>query len=47
LGAIEIAWDSNKIFASASRDKNILIKDIRVKDDFVNKIVGHKQKVGG
>jgi len=42
-----IAWNSNNIFASGSRDKNILIRDIRVKDDFVNKMVGHKQKVCG
>jgi cell division cycle 20-like protein 1 (cofactor of APC complex) len=38
-----IAWNSNNVFASGSRDKNILIRDIRVKDDFVNKMVGHKQ----
>ena len=42
-----IAWNSNNVFASGSRDKNILIRDIRVKDDFVNKMVGHKQEVCG
>ena len=35
------------IFASGSRDKNILIRDIRTSDEYINKLVGHKQEVCG
>jgi len=38
-----IAWNTNNIFASGSRDKNILVRDIRTKDPYINKMVGHKQ----
>ena len=38
-----IAWNSNNIFASGSRDKNILVRDIRTSSDYINKMVGHKQ----
>jgi len=38
-----IAWNSDNLFASGSRDKNILIRDIRTKDDFVSKMLNHKQ----
>lgn len=42
-----ISWNSNNIFASGSRDKNILVRDIRVPEDYINKMVGHKQEVCG
>lgn len=42
-----IAWNSNNVYASGSRDKNILVRDIRMKDDYVQKMVGHKQEVCG
>ena len=42
-----IAWNSNNLFASGSRDKTILTRDIRTKDDFANKMIGHKQEVCG
>jgi len=38
-----IAWNNNQVFASGSRDKNILVRDLRTNDPFVNKMVGHKQ----
>jgi cell division cycle 20-like protein 1, cofactor of APC complex len=38
-----IAWNSNNVFASGSRDKNILVRDIRTNSDYINKMVGHKQ----
>ena len=42
-----IAWNSNNVFASGSRDKNILVRDIRTNSDYINKMVGHKQQVCG
>ena len=42
-----IAWNSNNILASGSRDKNILVRDLRVQDDYITKMTGHKQEVCG
>ncbi len=43
-----IAWNTNNIFASGSRDKNILVRDVRIKDQlYVTKFIGHKQEVCG
>jgi len=41
-----LAWSSH-ILSSGSRDRNILQRDIRVEDDFVSKLVGHKSEVCG
>ncbi|KAL3682650.1 hypothetical protein R1sor_000672 [Riccia sorocarpa] len=41
-----LAWSSN-ILSSGSRDRNILQRDVRVQDDFVSKLVGHKSEVCG
>eukprot|EP01018_Ginkgo_biloba_P033623 Gb_41288 [translate_table: standard] len=41
-----LAWSSH-ILSSGSRDRNILHHDIRVQDDFVRKLVGHKSEVCG
>ena len=38
-----IAWNTNHIFASGSRDKSILVRDISTPDDYITKMVGHKQ----
>lgn len=42
-----IAWNTNNILASGSRDKNILVRDIRIKDPFTTKFSGHRQEVCG
>lgn len=43
-----IAWNTSNIFASGSRDKNILVRDVRIKDQlYVTKFIGHKQEVCG
>jgi cell division cycle 20-like protein 1 (cofactor of APC complex) len=40
-----LAWSSN-ILSSGSRDRSILQRDIRVREDFVGKLIGHKSEVG-
>lgn len=42
-----LSWNSNNILASGSRDKNILIRDIRTSSEYVSKLIGHKQEVCG
>lgn len=37
-----IAWNNLNILASGSRDKNILVRDLRT-HECINKMVGHKQ----
>lgn len=41
-----LAWSSH-LLSSGSRDRNILQRDVRVPDDFVSKLVGHKSEVCG
>ena len=41
-----IAWGSSCI-ATGSRDKTILLRDLRAKDDYFEEFVGHKQEVWG
>ncbi|KAE9465276.1 hypothetical protein C3L33_02816, partial [Rhododendron williamsianum] len=41
-----LAW-SSRILSSGSRDRNILQHDLRVPNDFVSKLVGHKSEVCG
>jgi len=41
-----LAWSSSML-ASGSRDKSILLRDMRVKDDFVTQLIGHRQEVCG
>ncbi|KAI5670651.1 hypothetical protein M9H77_11015 [Catharanthus roseus] len=41
-----LAWGS-RILSSGSRDRNILQHDLRVPNDFVGKLVGHKSEVCG
>ncbi|KAK1270575.1 Protein FIZZY-RELATED 3 [Acorus gramineus] len=41
-----LAW-SSCILASGSRDKNILQHDIRVSNDYIGRLVGHKSEVCG
>lgn len=41
-----IAW-SNNCIATGSRDKTILLRDLRSKEDFYEEFVGHKQEVCG
>lgn len=44
IGAL--SWSSN-ILSSGSKDKNILQRDLREKDDFFAKLIFHKQEVCG
>lgn len=37
-----LAWNNLNIVASGSRDKNILVRDLRT-NETINKMVGHKQ----
>lgn len=39
-----LAWNS-RILSSGSRDRNILQHDLRVSNDYVSKLVGHKSEV--
>lgn len=39
-----LAWSSS-LLSSGSRDKSILQRDIRVPEDFVSKLSGHKSEV--
>lgn len=39
-----LAW-SSRILASGSRDRNILQHDLRVSNDYVSKLSGHKSEV--
>lgn len=41
-----LAWSSH-ILSSGSRDRNILQRDVRVPEEFVSKLVGHKSEVCG
>lgn len=41
-----LAWSSN-LLASGSRDKSILLRDIRVKEASISHLIGHKQEVCG
>ncbi|CAL0317675.1 unnamed protein product [Lupinus luteus] len=41
-----LAWNS-RILASGSRDRNILQHDMRVSNDYINQLVGHKSEVCG
>ncbi|GBG84131.1 hypothetical protein CBR_g38006 [Chara braunii] len=41
-----LAWSSH-ILSSGSRDRNILQRDVRVAEDFVSKLTGHKSEVCG
>lgn len=45
IGAI--TWNSNNVLASGSRDKNILIRDIRTSHEYISKMSGHKQEICG
>ncbi|KAE9596150.1 putative transcription factor WD40-like family [Lupinus albus] len=41
-----LAWNS-RILASGSRDRNILQHDMRVSNDYISQLVGHKSEVCG
>lgn len=41
-----IAWNSSML-STGSRDKSILHRDLRMKNDFFAKLEGHKQEVCG
>lgn len=41
-----LAWSSS-VLSSGSRDKNILLRDIRAQDDYISKLNGHKSEVCG
>lgn len=39
-----LAWSSN-ILSSGSRDRSIFQRDVRVQEDYVSRLVGHKSEV--
>lgn len=41
-----IAWNGYSI-ASGSRDRSILVRDVRAQDDYFSKFTGHKQEICG
>jgi cell division cycle 20-like protein 1, cofactor of APC complex len=41
-----IAWNGY-VIASGSRDRNILLRDVREPDQYFNKFIGHKQEICG
>lgn len=41
-----LAWSSTML-SSGSKDKSILNRDLRCKDDFISSYTGHKQEVCG
>ncbi|TIB92852.1 WD40 repeat-like protein [Wallemia mellicola] len=41
-----LSW-SNHMLASGSRDKSVLIRDVRLKDHYVRRVIGHKQEITG
>jgi cell division cycle 20-like protein 1 (cofactor of APC complex) len=41
-----VAWNS-RFLSTGSRDKTILHRDLRSKNDFEEKLIGHKQEVCG
>lgn len=41
-----MAWSSH-VLASGSRDRNILLRDVRVQESHISKLVGHKSEVCG
>lgn len=42
-----ISWNNNNVLASGSRDKSILVRDIRKKGDPIYTLQNHKQEVCG
>ena len=40
-----MSWNAHAL-ASGSRDRLILMRDVRVQEPFTDKLVGHKQEVG-
>ena len=42
-----IAWNTNNLVASGSRDKSIMARDIRSSAECITKLTGHKQEVCG
>ena len=42
-----IAWNTNNLVASGSRDKSIMVRDIRSSAECITKLTGHKQEVCG
>ena len=41
-----LSW-SNCMLSSGSRDKNVLVRDVRVKDHYIKRVLGHKQEITG
>ena len=41
-----VAWNS-KFLSSGSRDKSILHRDLRSKNNFEAKLIGHRQEICG
>ena len=37
-----LAWNSNGMLSSGSKDRSILNRDLRCKNDFIGSLIGHK-----
>ena len=42
-----LSWSNDNIVASGSKDKSILVRDVRAPDSYVKKLFGHRQEVCG
>ncbi len=48
LGRVgSVAWNNPNFFSSGSRDKSILNRDLRESNQYIQKLIGHKQEVCG
>jgi cell division cycle 20-like protein 1 (cofactor of APC complex) len=42
-----LSWNSSYILSSGSKDRTILNRDIRQKNDYISKIEAHRQEICG
>jgi cell division cycle 20-like protein 1 (cofactor of APC complex) len=42
-----LSWSNSHILSSGAKDKAILNRDLRVKEDFISKLEGHKEEICG
>jgi cell division cycle 20-like protein 1 (cofactor of APC complex) len=42
-----LTWSNSNILSSGSKDKSILNRDLRVRDNYISRLEGHKQEICG
>ena len=47
LSRVGVSGWNNSLVSSGSRDRTILMRDIRSSDDYVSQLYGHKQEICG